>query len=166
MQEKTFDTLFHDHLKDIYYAEKKIYKVLPKMEKAAQSPQLKAAFAKHREETEGQIERLEQVFEIFGKRAQGKTCLAIDGILEESTEVMEEYKDSPALDAGLVASAQAVEHYEIARYTTLRRLALLIGLNDAARLLDETLKQETKTDMDLSKLADMQTDGPAIRKVA
>lgn len=136
------------------------------MEKAAQSPQLKAAFAKHREETEGQIERLEQVFEIFGKRAQGKTCPAIDGILEEGTEVMEEYKDSPALDAGLVASAQAVEHYEIARYTTLRRLALLIGLNDAARLLDETLKQETKTDMDLSKLADMQTDGRAIRKVA
>ncbi|OYX73544.1 MAG: hypothetical protein B7Y95_08730 [Rhizobiales bacterium 32-66-11] len=153
-QEKTLDDLFHDTLKDIYYAERKILKALPKMQRAAQSPDLKAAFEKHRQETEGQIDRLQQVFELIGKRAQGKTCEAIEGILSEGEEIMDEFKGVPALDAGLVASAQAVEHYEITRYGTLKRWATELGLSEAVTLLDATLKEESKTDADLTKLAD------------
>ena len=100
MVEKTLDTLFHDTLRDIYYAERKILKSLPKMSRAAQAPELKAAFAKHKDQTEGQIERLQQVFEIIGKAPRGKTCDAIEGILAEGDEIIEEYKGSPALDAG------------------------------------------------------------------
>lgn len=163
MTVKSMETLFHDMLKDIYYAEKKILKALPKMMKGAQSPKLKAAFEKHLEETEGQIERLEQVFQIIGKRVQGKTCHAIDGILEEGDEILEEYKGSDAIDAGLVAAAQAVEHYEIARYGTLKRWAGVLGLKDAVKLLDETLQQESKTDEDLTKLADTQANEKALK---
>ena len=152
--EKTLDNLFYDTLKDIYYAERKILKSLPKMARAAQSPDLKAAFETHRDQTEGQIERLQQVFELIGKPARGKTCDAIEGILAEGEEILEEYKDTPALDAGLISAAQAVEHYEITRYGTLKRWAELLELPDAVRLLDETLKEESKTDSDLSKLAD------------
>ena len=152
--EKTLDNLFYDTLKDIYYAERKIAKALPKMARGAQSPALKAAFEKHLEETEGQIERLQQVFDILGKRAMGKTCEAIEGILAEGDEILEEYEGTAALDAGLISAAQAVEHYEITRYGTLKRWAELLGLPDAARLLDETLKEESKTDSDLTKLAD------------
>jgi ferritin-like metal-binding protein YciE len=166
MSTKTIDNLFHDSLKDIYYAEKKILKALPKMAKAAQSPKLAAAFEKHREETEGQIERLEQVFEIIGKRAQGKTCTAIDGILEEGADIMDEYKDTSALDAGLIASAQAVEHYEICRYGTLKRWAEVMGMKDAAKLLDETLQQESKTDEDLTTLADAKINDKALKAAA
>ena len=154
MTEKNLETLFYDTLKDIYYAERKISKALPKMARGAQSPALKAAFEKHLEETEGQIERLQQVFEIIGKRAMGKTCEAIEGIIAEGEEILEEYKDTPALDAGLISAAQAVEHYEITRYGTLKRWAELLELPDAVRLLDETLKEESKTDSDLTKLAD------------
>jgi ferritin-like metal-binding protein YciE len=154
MAEKTLETLFYDTLKDIYYAERKISKALPKMARGAQSPALKAAFEKHLEETEGQIERLQQVFDIIGKRAMGKTCEAIEGIIAEGEEILEEYKDTPALDAGLISAAQAVEHYEITRYGTLKRWAELLELPDAVRLLDETLKEESKTDEDLTKLAD------------
>ncbi len=152
--EKTLDNLFYDTLKDIYYAERKIAKALPKMARGAQAPALKAAFEKHLEETEGQIERLQQVFDIIGKRAMGKTCEAIEGIIAEGEEILEEYKDTPALDAGLISAAQAVEHYEITRYGTLKRWAELLELPDAARLLDETLKEESKTDSDLTRLAD------------
>ena len=152
--EKTLDNLFYDTLKDIYYAERKIAKALPKMARGAQSPALKAAFEKHLEETEGQIERLQQVFDIIGKRAMGKTCEAIEGIIAEGEEILEEYKDTPALDAGLISAAQAVEHYEITRYGTLKRWAELLELPDAVRLLDETLKEESKTDSDLTRLAD------------
>src|SRR5690349_22850668 len=116
MAEKDLNELFVDTLKDIYYAEKQIYKSLPKMTKAASSEELRAAFEKHHDETEGQIERLEQIFELIGKPARGKKCDAIEGILDEGKEVMEEYEDTPALDAGLLAAAQAVEHYEISRY--------------------------------------------------
>jgi ferritin-like metal-binding protein YciE len=154
MAEKNLETLFYDTLKDIYYAERKISKALPKMARGAQSPALKAAFEKHLEETEGQIERLQQVFDIIGKRAMGKTCEAIEGIIAEGEEILEEYKDTPALDAGLISAAQAVEHYEITRYGTLKRWAELLELPDAVRLLDETLKEESKTDEDLTKLAD------------
>jgi len=154
MTEKNLETLFYDTLKDIYYAERKISKALPKMARGAQSPALKAAFEKHLEETEGQIERLQQVFDIIGKRAMGKTCEAIEGIIAEGEEILEEYKDTPALDAGLISAAQAVEHYEITRYGTLKRWAELLELPDAVRLLDETLKEESKTDSDLTRLAD------------
>jgi ferritin-like metal-binding protein YciE len=153
MTEKNLNALFLDTLKDIYYAEKQIYKSLPKMAKAAQSDQLRAAFEKHHEETEGQIERLEQVFELLGKPARGKKCDAIEGILDEGKEVMEEYEDMPALDAGLLAAAQAVEHYEIARYGTLKTWADKLGMKDAVKLLDATLAEEKKTDDTLSKIA-------------
>jgi ferritin-like metal-binding protein YciE len=166
MAEKTLETLFHDTLKDIYYAERKILKSLPKMQRAAQAPELKAAFEKHREETEGQIERLQQVFELIGKPARGKTCDAIEGIIAKGEEIMEEYKDKAALDAGLLAAAQAVEHYEITRYGTLKRWAQVLGMDEAVRLLDETLQQESKTDEDLTKIADAAVNEEALRPAA
>ncbi|HET7886719.1 MAG TPA: ferritin-like domain-containing protein [Bradyrhizobium sp.] len=153
MPEKDLNALFVDTLKDIYYAEKQIYKSLPKMAKAAQSDELRDAFDKHHDETEGHIERLEKVFELVGKPARGKKCDAIEGILEEGKEVMEEYEDTSALDAGLLAAAQAVEHYEISRYGTLKTWADKLGLKDAVKLLDQTLAEEKKTDDTLSKIA-------------
>ncbi|MBP2557584.1 ferritin-like metal-binding protein YciE [Neorhizobium galegae] len=153
MASKTLDDLFHETLKDIYYAERQIVKALPKMARGAQDPKLKAAFEKHREETEGQIDRLKQVFEIIGKRAQGKTCPAIDGIIEEGEEILDEFKGTPALDAGLLAAAQAVEHYEISRYGTLRAWAQQLGHRDAVTLLEQTLAEESKTDEALTTLA-------------
>jgi ferritin-like metal-binding protein YciE len=150
---KKLDELFHDTLKDIYFAEKKILSTLPKMAKAAQNEELKAAFEKHRGETEGQVERLEQVFAIIEKKPQGKTCAAIVGITDEGAEIMEEYKGSPALDAGLLAAAQAVEHYEISRYGTLKAWAEELGLDDAAELLQETLDEEKTTDEALTEIA-------------
>ncbi|MFA6267876.1 MAG: DUF892 family protein [Pseudolabrys sp.] len=152
-QSKTLDELFHDTLKDIYFAEKKILGTLPKMEKAAQSDDLKKAFNKHHTETEGHIERLEKVFAAIDKKPQGKTCDAIVGITDEGAEIMDEYKGSPALDAGLLAAAQAVEHYEISRYGTLKTWAEELGLKDAARLLDQTLNEEKKTDQTLTDIA-------------
>ena len=123
------------------------------MAKAAQNVELKAAFEKHRDETEGQVERLDQVFAIIDKKPQGKTCAAIVGITEEGAEIMQEYKGSPALDAGLLAAAQAVEHYEISRYGTLRTWAEELGHTDAASLLQETLDEEEATDQALTKIA-------------
>jgi len=166
MAEKTLQTLFHQTLRDIYYAERKILKSLPKMARAAQSPDLKAAFEKHREQTEGQIERLQQVFEIIGKPARGKTCDAIEGILAEGDEIAEEYKDTAALDAGLLAAAQAVEHYEITRYGTLKRWAEVMGLKDAVKLLDETLQEESQTDEDLTAIADAVINAEALQPAA
>ena len=151
---KQLDELFHDTLKDIYYAEKKILSALPKMAKAAQNEDLTAAFEKHQGETEGQISRLEQVFELIDEKPQGKKCAAIEGILEEGQEIIKEYKGSPALDAGLVSAAQAVEHYEIARYGTLRTWAEELGLDDAAKLLQETLDEEEATDQALTEIAE------------
>jgi ferritin-like metal-binding protein YciE len=151
---KTLEDLFHDTLKDIYFAEKRILATLPKMAKAAQNDQLTAAFEKHRVQTEGQVERLVEVFSILNKKPQGKTCDAIVGITEEGAEIIKEYKGSPALDAGLLAAAQAVEHYEISRYGTLRTWAEELGLNDAASLLQETLDEEKATDEALTKIAE------------
>ena len=142
MAEKNLENLFHDTLKDIYYAERTILKALPKMARGAEAPELKQAFQTDKSETEVHVERLQQVFEIIGKRAQGKTCPAIDGILEEGEEILSEYKGTPALDAGLIAAAQAVEHYEITRYGTLKRWAEVLGMSDVAKLLDETLQEE------------------------
>jgi ferritin-like metal-binding protein YciE len=124
------------------------------MARAASSPDLKAAFEKHKDETDIHVERLQQVFEVMGKRAQGKTCPAIDGIIEEGEEIIEEFKDTPALDAGLISAAQAVEHYEITRYGTLKRWAEVLGMKDAIKLLDQTLGEESKTDEALTGLAD------------
>jgi len=153
-KQKTLDDLFHETLKDIYYAEKQILRALPKMAKAADSDDLRAAFEKHREETQGQVERLEQVFELIGKSARGKTCEAIVGIIDEGKEIMDDFEGSDALDAGLLAAAQAVEHYEISRYGTLKSWAEKLGLSEAAKLLDETLAEEKKTDEALTKLAE------------
>ncbi len=153
-KDKNLNDLFLDTLKDVYYAEKQILKALPKMAKAAHSDQLRAAFEKHHGETEGQVERLERVFELIDKPARGKTCDAIQGILDEGKEIMEEYKGTEALDAGMVAAAQAVEHYEIARYGTLKQWALQLGIKDAVRLLDQTLQEEKKTDEALTSLAE------------
>ena len=150
---KGLKELFHDTLKDIYFAEKKILSALPKMAKAAQSEELRGAFEKHQEETEGQIERLEAVFEELEVKPQGKTCDAIMGILDEGKEIMSDYKGAPALDAGLLAAAQAVEHYEISRYGTLITWANELGLKNSAKLLRETLDQEKTTDTTLTKIA-------------
>jgi ferritin-like metal-binding protein YciE len=152
--EKTLDDLFLETLKDIYYAEKQIVKALPRMAKAAQSKDLKAGFEKHTEESEIHVERLEQVFEMLGKPARGKTCEAILGIIEEGKSIMEEFKNTPALDAGLAAAAQAVEHYEISRYGTLKTWAQQMGQSDMARLLDQTLSEEIATDKKLTQVAE------------
>lgn len=160
-KDKTLDDLFLDTLKDIYYAERKILKALPRMQRAAQSEKLARAFEHHREETEGQLERLQKVFEIVGKTPRGKTCDAIEGIIAEGEEIIEEFRNSPALDAGLISAAQAVEHYEIARYGTLRRWAKDLGMDDAARLLEETLAEESNTDRKLSTLAESEANRSA-----
>ncbi|MBM7045481.1 MULTISPECIES: ferritin-like domain-containing protein [Rhizobium] len=146
--------LFLETLKDIYYAEKQILRALPKMARAAQAEEGKQGFLHHRDETEGHVERLEQVFELLGKPARGKTCEAIQGIIAEADEIVEEFKGTPALDAGLISSAQAVEHYEIARYGTLIEWAKQLGLKDAVTLLQQTLEEEKATDQKLTKLAE------------
>jgi ferritin-like metal-binding protein YciE len=153
-RDKDLNDLFLDTLKDIYFAEKQILKALPKMAKAASSDKLRAAFEKHHDETEGQVERLERIFELLDKPARGKTCDAIVGILDEGKEIMDEYKGAEALDAGMLAAAQAVEHYEISRYGTLKQWAQQLGMKDAVRLLDETLQEEKKTDQALTSLAE------------
>ncbi|MEQ9636757.1 MAG: ferritin-like domain-containing protein [Devosia marina] len=153
MAEKQLDDLFFDTLKDIYFAERHILKALPKMAKAAVSPDLKAGFEQHQAETEVHVERLEKVFELLGKNPRGKTCDAILGIIEEGKEIMDEFKGTQALDAGLVSAAQAVEHYEIARYGTLATWAKQLGHTEAVDLFLETLKEEEATDEKLTKLA-------------
>ena len=153
-KEKNLEDLFLETLKDIYWAEKKILTALPKMAKAAQSSELRRAFEKHQGETEGQVERLEQVFKLIGQPAKGKKCEAIEGLIEEGKEVMKDFKGSDALDAGLLCAAQAVEHYEIARYGTLATWAAQLGMPEAKRLLGATLDEEEKTDKALSELAE------------
>ena len=152
--EKTLDNLFHETLKDIYFAEKKVLTALPKMAKAAQSEQLRAAFEKHEVETEGQIERLQQVFALIEQPPKGKTCDAINGIIKEGQEIIKDFKGTEALDAGLLAAAQAVEHYEISRYGTLKAWAGQLGLQKAVSLLDRSLQEEKNTDEALSHLAE------------
>ena len=166
MPTKTLEDLFIDGVKDIYYAERKIIAALKKVSRGANAQDLKAAFDKHLQETEGQVERLVQVFELLGKPARGKTCPAIDGIIEEGQEILEEFKDSEALDAGLVAAAQAVEHYEIARYGTLKSWAMQLGKNDIAQLLEQTLLEETKTDQALTQLAEAKINPKGKQKAA
>ena len=163
---KTLDELFHDTLKDIYFAEKKILAALPKMAKAAHNEDLKAAFEKHHSQTEEHVSRLEEVFAEIEAKPQGKTCDAIMGIIAEGQEIIKEYKGSPALDAGLISAAQAVEHYEITRYGTLATWADELGLTNAGQLLKQTLGEEEETDESLSKLAETAVNQQAQREAA
>jgi ferritin-like metal-binding protein YciE len=154
MADKDLQALFLHQLKDIYFAETTIVKALPKLAEAAQSEELKGAFLVHLKETEGQVKRLDQVFKLLGERAQGVECKAIQGIIAEGDELAEEFKGGEALDAGLIAAAQAVEHYEITRYGTLLAWAKQLGMDEAAQLLEETLVEEENTDEILSELAE------------
>lgn len=162
----TLDDLFVHQLQDIYYAENQILKALPKMAAKATDPELKAGFERHLAETEGQVRRLDQVFELHGATKKAVNCPAIDGIIKEANEVAGEIADKKVLDAALIASAQAVEHYEITRYGTLKRWALVLGLKDAAALLDETLQEEAQTDEDLTGIADAAVNADAMKTAA
>ena len=154
MPVKSMEDLFLLTLKDVYHGEKQILRALPKMAKKASSQELRQAFETHREETLGQVERLEQIFEKLGKRARGEPCEAIEGLIEEGKEIMDEVQDAEILDAGLIAAAQAVEHYEIARYGTLAAWAKQLGQKEVAELLSQTLAEEKKTDELLNRLAE------------
>ena len=153
MAEKNLKDLLLHTLKDVYFAEHEILKALPKMAQAAQRAELKEAFGTHRAQTELQVQRLKDVFALLDQQPQGEPCKA-QGIIAEGQEVMETFAGGPALDAGLIAAAQAVEHYEIARYGALRSWAEIAGLEDAAELLDETLEEEKDTDALLTQLAE------------
>jgi ferritin-like metal-binding protein YciE len=150
---KNLEQLFEETLRDIYYAEKAILKNLPKMAKKASSEDLATAFDTHIDETEGHVERLEKIFEMIGKSPRGKRCPAMDGLAEEAAEVMQEAKDDTVRDAGMLAAAQSVEHYEISRYGTLAAWAEKLGMKEAVKLLETTLQEEKDTDLKLSKLA-------------
>jgi ferritin-like metal-binding protein YciE len=151
---KTMEDLFVETLKYIYYAEKHILKALPGMVKKAGSSKLKEALETHRKETEGQVDRLDQVFRLFDMAPRGKKCDAIEGILAEAKEHMEDIEDPKILDAGMIGSAQSVEHYEITRYGTLIAWAKQLGRNDAIRLLEANLEQEKKADRLLTEIAE------------
>jgi len=153
-KQKTLDDAFYETLKDVFYAEKQSVRALGKAAKNAKSDELRQAFEQHREESANQVERLNQVFEIIGKNARSKTCEATQGLTAEMDDDLEDFGGGPAGDAVLIGSAQALEHYEIARYGTLKTWAMQLGLQDAARLLDETLQEEKKTDELLSRIAE------------
>jgi ferritin-like metal-binding protein YciE len=153
MSVKTIDELLLDELKDLYSAEKQITKALPKMAKAAVSQDLKTAFESHLEETQGQVERLDKIFEILGKTPRGKMCHGMEGLLEEGSEMMQELEKGPVRDAGLISAAQRVEHYEMAGYGSVREFASILGLRDIASLLDETLVEEKAADEKLTGIA-------------
>lgn len=163
---KVLEDLFVETLKDIYYAEKKLTKALPKMSKAALSSALKKAFAKHAQETEVQVTRLEKVFTFLEKKPAGKVCPAINGLIEEGQEIMKDFKGSSAHDAGLLAAAQAVEHYEISRYGTLIAWAEELGWSDVATQLSATLSEEKQTDKNLTELAESDVNDRAEAKAA
>ena len=151
---ETFEQLFEETLRDIYYAEKTILKALPKMAKKASSKDLSAAFSEHLKQTEGHVSRLEQIFKMIGKSARGKKCEAIEGLTAEADEIIKEAKSDTIRDAGMLAAAQAVEHYEISRYGTMKAWAEKLGMTEAAELLDQTLQEEKETDAKLTELAD------------
>jgi ferritin-like metal-binding protein YciE len=150
---KKLEDLFLHMLKDVYNAEKQVLRAMPRMAKSVESEELRQAFMNHQAETEMQVRRLEQVFEMLGKKARGETCEAIQGLVEEAKEVMAEAEDADVMDAGILAAAQAIEHYEIARYGTMRAWAEELGMGDAAKLLQQTLDEEKKTDKLLSDIA-------------
>lgn len=149
----TMEALFLGEIRDLYDAEKQLTKALPKMAKAASSDELRAAFEEHLMQTQGQVQRLEQIFESLGEKSSGKKCAAMAGLIKEGDEMASETVDSPVRDAGLIAAAQKVEHYEISGYGSARTHAELLGNDDAARLLQETLDEERETDEKLTELA-------------
>ena len=150
----TLNALFEDTLRDMYYAEKKLVKTLPKMAKSANDEELSSAFTSHLTETMGQVQRLEKVFDIIGRPARAKKCEAMEGLTKEGAHVMEEADDDGVMDAGLIASAQAVEHYEIARYGTLIAWANELDIAGAGALLEQNLAEEKAADKKLSDIAD------------
>ena len=154
MPEQVLKDLFIDELKDLYNAENQLVKALPKMAKASQFPELKAGFEEHLEQTKGHVERLESIFSKLGENPKGKKCKGMEGLIEEGEEVISEQKNSNALDAGLIISAQKVEHYEIASYGCARTWASRLGLERVAELLEETLQEERATDEKLTELAE------------
>ena len=166
MATKTMNDLLLTFMQDVYYAERQILKALPKLAQAAESDELKQALMHHREETEGQVERLQKAFEAMGKRARGKTCEAINGLIEEGEEVVEEVEPGVIRDAGIIGAAQAVEHYEMARYGTICAWAKACGLDDVARLMAETLEEEKKADTLLNKLAKQEINQEAVKHAA
>ena len=150
----SLEKLFLEELKDIYNAEKQITRALPRMAKAAESPELQQAFTKHLKETEGQIQRLERVFKELGQAARGKKCKGMEGLLEEGKEMMEEEGEPQVVDAALISAAQKVEHYEIAAYGCLRTYAELLGFSEAAQLLQQNLQEEEAADKKLTQLGE------------
>jgi ferritin-like metal-binding protein YciE len=163
---KTMDDLFLAFLQDIYYAERQILKALPKMVKAAESPELREALTEHREETQHQVERLQQVFDHIGKRARAATCEALNGIIEEGDEVVEQFEKGPVRDSGILANAQAVEHYEMCRYGTMVAWAKSAGKQEIVNLLEETLAEEKKADKLLNEIANKSLNPQATRMAA
>ena len=165
MPAENLEQLLIDELKDIYSAEKQITKALPKMAKAAKSPELRQAFEAHLEETKGQIERLDEIFETLGKKATGKTCHGMQGLVEEGNEMIQELEKGDVRDAALISAAQRVEHYEIAAYGTVREYAKMLGRKDAAKLLEETLEEEKATDEKLNDIS-AQVNSSAMQQAA
>jgi ferritin-like metal-binding protein YciE len=162
MHMESLQDLFVEELKDVLHAEGQLIKALPKMAKKASSPELQQMFEQHLEQTKGHVERLEQIFEKLGKAARGKTCKAMQGLLEEGKEIMEEDAEPEVRDAGMIAAAQKVEHYEIATYGTLRTYAEMMGDKESAKLLQKTLDEEEATDKKLTKLAESQINVEAM----
>jgi ferritin-like metal-binding protein YciE len=150
----SLDKLFLEELKDVYNAEKQILRALPRMAKAADSPELQQAFTMHQKETEGQVQRLERIFKELGQAPRGKKCKGMEGLLEEGKEVLQEDGEPAVIDAALIASAQRVEHYEMAAYGCLRTYAQLLGMDAAAQLLQQTLEEEEATDEKLTMLGE------------
>jgi len=166
MATKTMNDLLLMVMQDVYYAERQILKALPKMAKATTSEELKGALMHHREETQGQVERLQKAFEALGKRARGQTCEAINGLIEEGEEVIEEVPQGVVRDAGILACAQAVEHYEMARYGTIVAWAKAVGADEVVTLMQETLEEEKKTDSLLNQLAQRSINREAVKQAA
>jgi ferritin-like metal-binding protein YciE len=160
--ENGLQELLIEEMRDIYNAEGQLLKALPKMAKAAQSERLKEAFERHLEETEQQIERLERAFESLGEPVKGKKCLAMEGLIAEGKEIMEEHAESPMMDAALICAAQKIEHYEIATYGTICTWADLLGLDEASDLLKETLDEEKTTDETLTEIAESEINTEAV----
>lgn len=163
---KTLNDLMLSFMQDIYYAERQILKALPKMAKAAQNEDLKQALTHHREETEGQVDRLQKAFDALGKRARAQTCEAINGLIEEGDEVIEDFPEGTVRDAGILANAQAVEHYEMARYGTIVAWAKNCGQDQVAQLMQETLDEEKKADTLLNGLARKNINQQAMKQAA
>jgi ferritin-like metal-binding protein YciE len=166
MATKTMNDLLMNVMQDVYYAERQILKALPKLAKASENQELKNALMHHREETQGQVERLQKAFDALGKRARGQTCEAINGLIEEGEEVVEEFPEGTIRDAGILACAQAVEHYEMARYGTIVAWAKAIGADEVAKLMHETLEEEKKADTLLNQLAKKEINQQAVKQAA